>query len=275
MTCTTTSAALASVFLRVESFWNGNKAPVARSMATISASMTAVLVPAASAASLRTVWSSGHLQVVSCKLREKTRTAPSAKRWHCTLSPSYLCSQVMDWPLSLLRTSETDLLGLASMGYTGTPTRKAHAPCTAQSGSRSSAAASVAYDGASAYAALTTSTAATVRSSGASPFVVRPLGASRASASARSRFATSRTTSPRSVPAAVASAARDAAVGHCRIACANATITVVSASPTRSLPCRPRMMYFVSTGDAAIKSLLIFVTFASEDLVPEIFATSR
>ena len=101
-------------------------------------------------ASRSTDATSGHFFVVSCKFREKTLTDPSLARCAWNRSPSYLCSQVKAFPDSLLRTSSTDLVGLASMGKTGTPTPNAHFVCRFHKGVVSAPWHKVLYDGASA-----------------------------------------------------------------------------------------------------------------------------
>mmetsp|Transcript_10102 Transcript_10102/g.26792 ORF Transcript_10102/g.26792 Transcript_10102/m.26792 type:complete len:224 (+) Transcript_10102:602-1273(+) len=142
------SPSVTSFFL-VLSRWKGSKAPVDVSTATTSASSTNEVV-VSTQASRSTAATSGHFFVVSCKFLEKTRTDPSLARWAWNRSPSYLCSQVKALPDNLLRTSSTDLVGLASMGKTGTPTPNAHFVCKFHNGVVRAPWHNVEYEGASA-----------------------------------------------------------------------------------------------------------------------------
>ena len=126
------SPSVTSFFL-VLSRWKGSSAPVVVSTATTSASKTNdVMVDAQ--ASLNTFATSGHFLVVSWRFLENTQTAPSAVRCAWKRSPSYLCSHVKALPLNRFNTSPTDLVGLASIGKTGTPTPKAHFLCKSHRG---------------------------------------------------------------------------------------------------------------------------------------------
>mmetsp|Transcript_35559 Transcript_35559/g.78953 ORF Transcript_35559/g.78953 Transcript_35559/m.78953 type:complete len:359 (-) Transcript_35559:706-1782(-) len=87
------------------------------------------LVTSGSLDVLTTSLRSGYFSLLSSQLREKIFTVPLGSRCTWARSPSYLYSIVNGCPLSLLSTSLIFLVGLASMGDTGTPTMRQQTRC--------------------------------------------------------------------------------------------------------------------------------------------------
>jgi len=136
--CTITFTLLSSPsltsFLRVDRIWNGTSMSFSESYATTSASRTKEVTPLSTQASRTKPGTSGNLSDVSSRLREKHLTAPASVWCTCTLSPSYLYSNVNLCPSSLFSTSPTLFVGLASIGSTGIPGIKLQYLCSSLKG---------------------------------------------------------------------------------------------------------------------------------------------
>mmetsp|Transcript_33256 Transcript_33256/g.77730 ORF Transcript_33256/g.77730 Transcript_33256/m.77730 type:complete len:336 (-) Transcript_33256:457-1464(-) len=111
---------------------------------------------------------------MSSFLRENKRIVPAAVLWICARWPSYLCSASIDGASApavaggpstkpiLLSTSDTEVVGFASIGCVGVPARTVHSRTTPATPVASNAATSALVSGLRAYPARTASCAALI-----------------------------------------------------------------------------------------------------------------